>query len=560
MYKKISILFLLTILNSCPRAIGGIPNPISEMPNLTSNPNIFLKAESVSLPFDKLGMSINSESSQNLVANVKLSDGSTETNVEWLSSDTSVATINKYGNIKSLKSGTSIITARSPRDYNKASKFSLVVYNDNIFPKWSSSNDKIGFISNRDGKLNLYSMNPDGTNQKKISDNPGIYFNNKYQWSSQGDKVVYASVTEASGNLTSTINVSDLNGQIQTFSGSNISPNSFMWSNDNSKIAFVSYRGDSSSGGHTVDLYTVNSDGSNLLKITNGVNSVSSLSWSPDSKKIAYTSNESNLNVFDFNSNKNNYITSGKYFSWLADSSKLIYVPALPEFPDNDYDLTSSIFKVNADGTNKEIFLENNGLAYSDMVLSPDKTKIILIGSKQLSTLNPSHKLQDIFTISIDGKNFKNLTNNSFNTFSMTGPTLVDKPGLVPPPDITYQYPRIRYDAAPIWSPDSKYIAIPATSNIQSNGVGFQELDIISTENDKVTSHDIFSQDGDPNKNLSWTSDSSWSSDSSKIIFTSNKSKQENINKINVREIYSLDINSSKITRLTNNNSINSNK
>src|SRR5881409_3615336 len=105
------------------------------------------------------------------------------------------------------------------------------------------ANGKIAFTSDRDGNQEIYVMNPDGTNQTRLTNN-------------------------------------------------SIVDDHPMWSPDGQKLAFVSQR---AAGGFAI--FQMNMDGTNRVEITPLSDFVSvppsgvvgfSMSWSPDGRKIAF--------------------------------------------------------------------------------------------------------------------------------------------------------------------------------------------------------------------------------------------------------------------------------
>lgn len=106
----------------------------------------------------------------------------------------------------------------------------------NIEPRWSPDGSKIVFMSNREGGQHIFTMNPNGTDVKKISDK-----------------------------------------------GANGDP---AWSSDGSKISFGSNR----EGGSKLNIFTMNADGSGLQQVTHFLPPYESgdTSWSPDGKKIVF--------------------------------------------------------------------------------------------------------------------------------------------------------------------------------------------------------------------------------------------------------------------------------
>src|SRR2546427_5193261 len=58
-------------------------------------------------------------------------------------------------------------------------------------PSFSDQNQKIAFTSNRDGSLQIYKMNPDGTSQARLSNNTAN--DGSPAWSTNGQKIAFSS-------------------------------------------------------------------------------------------------------------------------------------------------------------------------------------------------------------------------------------------------------------------------------------------------------------------------------------------------------------------------------
>ena len=71
--------------------------------------------------------SINIGESLSMTATVKLTDGKTDTDINWVSSNSSVAKVNSKGQIQAIKKGIAVITAVSVND---ASKNTSIIIND----------------------------------------------------------------------------------------------------------------------------------------------------------------------------------------------------------------------------------------------------------------------------------------------------------------------------------------------------------------------------------------------------------------------------------------------
>src|SRR5919202_1872968 len=110
------------------------------------------------------------------------------------------------------------------------------------------------------------------------------------------------------------------------------------WSPDGKKIAFSSERDATQENFGNSEIYTMNADGSNLTRLTNNSADDESPSWSPDGKKIAFVSNRDNPEQYDnyaiyvMNSADGNSVTrltdtNGPYSrpSWSPDGKKIAF-------------------------------------------------------------------------------------------------------------------------------------------------------------------------------------------------------------------------------------------
>jgi TolB protein len=176
------------------------------------------------------------------------------------------------------------------------------------FPTWSPDGGKIAFLSGG----NFWVVNTNGTGLTPLTKltlrtNAAAY--GGPVWSPDSTKLVYASAQAFDGsdavNPTFTVNIWMANAD-----GSGATPltkltanagNSLLhcitpaWSPDGSKIAFVSQRAfdgsDATNGAGADNVWVINADGSNPTPVTRLLHaSMSSPAWSPDSRKLAFTS------------------------------------------------------------------------------------------------------------------------------------------------------------------------------------------------------------------------------------------------------------------------------
>ena len=123
---------------------------------------------------------------------------------------------------------------------------------------YSKDGKKIAFTSHRDGNPEIYSMNADGSNQVRLTNNPS---NDSYPvWSPDGQKIAF--MAERDGNIEMYLMNADGSGQTNLTNNPGMDA-FYKWSEDGQQLTFASDR----EGNYEV--YVVNVDGSELIRLTN---------------------------------------------------------------------------------------------------------------------------------------------------------------------------------------------------------------------------------------------------------------------------------------------------
>ena len=152
------------------------------------------------------------------------------------------------------------------------------------------------------------------------------------------------------------------------------------WSPDGKKIAFSSYR-----NGGNIQIFVMDSDGQNPIRLSDGANDKNP-AWSPDGQKIAFDGyGEEELPgavwtiqiyVMDSDGKNRKRLTNGPAHnlnpSWSPDSQRITFVSTRHG--------ATEIYVMNADGTKQER-LTDNGVADDDPSWSPDGQKIAFSSS-----------------------------------------------------------------------------------------------------------------------------------------------------------------------------------
>ena len=219
---------------------------------------------------------------------------------------------------------------------------------DDESPAWSPDGKHIAFVSNRDGNENIYVIDSDGKNDKRLTDLPD-----------------------------------------------DDTAKSFVWSPDGKRIAFVAFTG----RGHGYDIFVMDRDGSNLTRLANG----DSPTWSPDGKYIAYRTfaryRQSVIFMVDSDGKDHHYILGhlGHFYSpvWAPLGGHIAFV--------YNRDGNENIYVMDSDGKNDKRLTDRRGDDRSP-AWSPDGKHIAFVSNRDGN--------RDIYVMDRDGSNLTRLTNH----------------------------------------------------------------------------------------------------------------------------------------------------
>ncbi len=190
-------------------------------------------------------------------------------------------------------------------------------------PAWSPDGTKIAFVSNRNqGYLQIWVIDADGENPVRLTD--GLVDANP-NWSPDGKLIAYDTDRdpEAPDLSPRVIFVMDADGQnkrqLVEEPGWSTHPS---WSPDGKRIAFVSDR-----HGQIDQIYAMDADGQNQRRITDDLENKRMPSWSNDGRRIAYVVNH-RLYVVDSNGENQRKLTKivgDDHPTWSPDSDTIAF-------------------------------------------------------------------------------------------------------------------------------------------------------------------------------------------------------------------------------------------
>ncbi|MGH9942827.1 MAG: Calx-beta domain-containing protein, partial [Pyrinomonadaceae bacterium] len=229
------------------------------------------------------------------------------------------------------------------------------------YPAWSPDATKIVFCRRITQSYDIFVVNADGSNEVRLTNtanaasNPSSSCNPS--WSPDGAKIAFVG-----GGADILVMNADGSGivNLTNHPATDVDP---AWSPDGTRIAFASLRdfpgitGDIARG---FEIYSMNTDGSNVVRLTNNQFPDSAPSWSPDTTRLAFTRREinqqtgaQNVEIYAMNAdgsgqtNLTNHPSSDFDPSWSPDGARIAFIT----FRDAVHSSNTEIYMMDADGS-----------------------------------------------------------------------------------------------------------------------------------------------------------------------------------------------------------------
>jgi TolB protein len=356
----------------------------------------------------------------------------------------------------------------------------------------SGGGGKIVFSSKRDGNYEIYVMNADGSSLTRLTNNAAS--DGSPVWSPDGMKIIFLSERDEPNPDSCLpcnweIYVMNTDGSnVTRLTDNKVADSDPVWSPDGTQIAFVSdlYDPTYDTCVFCEEIYVMNAEGSSLTRLTNNKVADSDPVWSSDGTQIKFVSGR--------------------------------------DAPDSAVcSLCWDIYMMNADGSSVAP-LTNIDAYIIDLVRSPNGTQIAFVSDRDEPNLETCGKAcnYEIYVVNANGNNVTRLTNNT------------------------------AYDGSPVWSPDGRQIAFVSDRD---------ELNRDTCNDTHTCNLEIYVMNADGNSLTRLTNNTAydyspvWSPDGRHIVFVSKRDEPnpETCDTACNYEIYVMNADGSGLTRLTNN-------
>jgi Tol biopolymer transport system component len=246
---------------------------------------------------------------------------------------------------------------------------------------------RIAFESNRDGNGEIYSMNPDGSDSSRLTQNTAV--DSAPHWSPDGRQIAYHS--DRNGSFDIFVMNEDGSGDSQLTDSVDLEGQP-EWSPNGTEIVYVRWP-----AGGIPDINLMDADGSNVRQV--GVQGVEP-TWSPDGRRILFQSIDDDLYVVDKDGSNLQQLTDDPEIDeaarWSPDGTLIVFESAR--------DGNNEIYVMDPDGGNVTR-ITNNLATDEGPTWSPEGQRIAFASDRSGN--------MEIFSVPLSGGSPNRLTNQS---------------------------------------------------------------------------------------------------------------------------------------------------
>jgi len=283
-------------------------------------------------------------------------------------------------------------------------------FNPPIFATaWAPDGSRIAFRSSTEpGNWDIYTINVNGTNLTRITDDPGD--DQWPAWRPDGQKLAFTS--KRSGVYQVYVVNPDGTG-LEQLTSNPLGSACPAWSPNGQTIAIAKWTTDPS---HNWDIVLIDNDGQELRWFAATSDNEAHPVWSPDGQWIAYLAKDGlykrsiakTPRVLLAPNGPNGAWTLGQH-SWSPDGNQIVYSAVEVAAADGGYEVTGiRLHVVNQDGMSNRPFFQNEpAVTSSDPSWSPTGDKIAFVGD------DPSGTGDALFTVNTDGTGLTQLTHTA---------------------------------------------------------------------------------------------------------------------------------------------------